>query len=162
MKFDKSNIFTAVNADELKKGDKVIVGDTLAMVRANVEIDAEPKEISEIRPDYNPYRFAVKDNIVCAALAYLVERAEEPKSRYRPFIATFELIRTWLNKGGRWQNREFTRPVIWLRFKDNDVINLIHGFHSDYIEIQNRTMSMKDVFYFCEFLDGTPCGFEDV
>lgn len=41
MKFDKSKLYTAVNADELKVGSKVFVADNLEELRTEVEYESK-------------------------------------------------------------------------------------------------------------------------
>lgn len=72
--FDKSQVYTALNADELRVGDKVIVADNLADLRDMVIKGKEPNEIRDIIPDYNAYRFKIKGNICNFNVAYLIEK----------------------------------------------------------------------------------------
>lgn len=51
MKFDISRVYTAVNADELKAGDKVLVDDTVAGLRAQVEGKANAVVLQDIDHD---------------------------------------------------------------------------------------------------------------
>ena len=79
MEFCKDRIFTALNADELKQGDKVIVADTIMELRKFIEEKADdmtlfPK-IKEILSDNHEKRFYLEDNMRYP-LAYLVERKE--------------------------------------------------------------------------------------
>lgn len=86
MKFDKSRVFTAVNADELKVGDKVIVADTLDLIAMLVNTGkGERWAIEEIKPENFKQRFKArllyhscvnKDYCYSFAFAYLMERAE--------------------------------------------------------------------------------------
>lgn len=76
MEFDKSRVYTALNADELKAGDKVIVADQLAVLKQRVQ---EAKKDSAIvlrkinGEDWGRrFGFTMSD----FALAYLVERKE--------------------------------------------------------------------------------------
>ena len=74
MEFDKSRVYTAVNAHELHKGDKVIVADTLNTLRQRVQKADRIWAIKQINPDDCQYRFESNDRI--SSLAYLVERSE--------------------------------------------------------------------------------------
>lgn len=86
MEFDKSRVFTAVNAGELKPGDKVIVADTLDLIATLVNTGkGEYWVIEEIKPEKFKQRFKArllyhscvnKDYCYSFAFAYLVERAE--------------------------------------------------------------------------------------
>ena len=76
MEFDKSKVFTALNADELKPGDKVIVADTLSVLKQRVRVQ-EGKDIVVLQKingeDWGRrFGFSMSDY----ALAYLVERPE--------------------------------------------------------------------------------------
>ena len=76
MEFDISNVYTAVNADELCKGDLVFVSDTLQELKTLVEFNdkADLKEIHFIRAEDKHNRFYVGDDDYGGKyiLAYLV------------------------------------------------------------------------------------------
>lgn len=74
MEFDVSRVYTAVNADELKVGSKVIVADNLADLKAKVEQDTKPATLQGIEPDDRLYRFLTI--YPRNALAYLVSEPE--------------------------------------------------------------------------------------
>lgn len=74
MEFDKSRVFSAVNADELHEGDKVIVADDLDTLKHCVKDDSPIDTIRIIGEEDYLFRFGVKGNCVTFALAYLVER----------------------------------------------------------------------------------------
>ena len=57
MKFNKAMVYTAVNADELSAGDKVIVADNMADLKIVVEADAKPTIIELIQDETNTNRF---------------------------------------------------------------------------------------------------------
>ena len=61
MEFDKSKVYTALNADELKIGSKVIVGDTVEALRNRVQNGTTPLTLSEIRRDSYERRFRVEE-----------------------------------------------------------------------------------------------------
>ena len=75
MKFDKSKVYTSVNADELQKGDIVIVADNLHRL---IEKVTEPdkysiRKICEIKPTYYESRFQITTGEMFI-LAYLIKR----------------------------------------------------------------------------------------
>ena len=100
MEFDISKVYTALNADEVKPGSRVIVADDLAALREKVEINTEQYPFDEINldkvnPDSNPYRFNVSS--ISFMLCYLVS---EPKKRK---MTNRELAK-WLAQGnGQWR-----------------------------------------------------------
>ena len=78
MTFDKSRVYTALNADELKAGDKVFVADNIADMKKRVTSDKYTEYIDcldHISSEDDQYRFVTVDG--ACALAYLVERAED-------------------------------------------------------------------------------------
>ena len=81
MEFDKSKVYTALNADELKEGSKTIGADTLNELKFKVEHGIELDILVGIGPEDEQFRFHYNDNItgepVMWSLAYLVE---EPTS----------------------------------------------------------------------------------
>jgi hypothetical protein len=85
MEFDKSRCYSAINADELRAGDKVITARCMADLKTWVEADAEPNVIELIQDETNTNRFTCKcfgsNKTYDTSLAYLVERAE-PKTEH--------------------------------------------------------------------------------
>lgn len=82
MKFDKSKVFTALNADELKVGSKVIVADTLYDLQKEVENENELilKILVRINDVKYACRFVVDNSSGYSSdynLAYLVEEPQE-------------------------------------------------------------------------------------
>ena len=49
MEFDKSRVFSAVNADELPIGSKVILGNTLSELKEAVEVEKEEAILYNLR-----------------------------------------------------------------------------------------------------------------
>lgn len=83
MEFDKSRVFSAVNADELHEGDKVIVSNVLSMIKEYVKRDIFIRELYRVERDNYSNRFVIKSDeydsdgdVLCYSLAYLVERKE--------------------------------------------------------------------------------------
>lgn len=74
MKFDKSRCYSALNADELRAGDKVIVANTLKDLKSAVDIALYVYELTDILTESSEDRFFVNDR--CYLLAYLVEIRE--------------------------------------------------------------------------------------
>lgn len=77
MEFDKSRVFTAVNADELHKGDNVIVADDLDTLKEWIKSGSNSivSKLTEVQGENHVYRF-IAENGKAYSLAYLVERAE--------------------------------------------------------------------------------------
>ena len=114
MKFDKSRVYTAVNADELEIGSKVIVADTLDGLKQRVLRNERPKELLEILDENHTYRFRALNGEV-SALAYLVS---EPEKKRR--MTNYELAK-WLAEGNG-QKREGENNFLYTTYayKDGD------------------------------------------
>lgn len=85
MEFDKSKVYTALNADELKIGSKVIVGDTVEALRNRVQNGTTPLTLSEIRRDSYERRFRVEEYTEPESVfsfVYLVSEPEEKKLKW--------------------------------------------------------------------------------
>lgn len=109
MEFDISKVYTALNADEVKPGSRVIVADDLAALREKVEKNTEQYPFDEINldkvnPDSNPYRFNVSS--ISFMLCYLISEPNKPRR-----MTNRELAK-WLAQGnGQWKG---SSCGIWL------------------------------------------------
>lgn len=71
MEFDKSRVYTALNADELKIGSKCIFADTIHDLRLYVQTDCVPKNLVRLFGDDNVDRFVTDEGTFI--YAYLTE-----------------------------------------------------------------------------------------
>lgn len=78
MKFDKSRVYTALNADELKVGSKIIVADDLLKLKESILKHRLPKTIEKVELEDWEHRFLCDDGFHYA-FAYLVEESREKK-----------------------------------------------------------------------------------
>lgn len=78
MEFDKSKVYSAKEADELKIGSEIIVADTYGDLKQNVLSGKEPMNLLKIFDEYNQYRFQASDEVPYA-LAYLVSEPAKLK-----------------------------------------------------------------------------------
>ena len=84
MEFDKSHVFSAVNADELPIGSKCIFADTVKALRKKVQADDYAQYVQPfIRLHDNGYDVQFLADCYTYAYAYLIEPPSKPK--YRPF-----------------------------------------------------------------------------
>lgn len=83
MEFDINRVYTAVNADELKVGSKVVCANTIKDLKRKVA-ENEITEIKGIKDDCYENRFSAwfDDDLLGYALAYLVEEPEEKKLKW--------------------------------------------------------------------------------
>lgn len=83
MEFDINRVYTAVNADELKVGSKVVCANTIKDLKRKVA-ENEITEIKGIKDDCYENRFSawLDDDLLGYALAYLISEPEEKKLKW--------------------------------------------------------------------------------
>ena len=82
MEFDKNRVYTALNADEVKVGSKVICGDNITLLKKRIKAgDAHIHELTAILEENLATRFRVK-GFGDYALCYLVSEPEEKKLKW--------------------------------------------------------------------------------
>lgn len=108
MEFDKSKVYTALNADELEIGDVVIAADTLYDIKQYVQKGKHVCEITSIESSDNTYRFEAIDTVY--ALAYLIAKRNDPYKEFKK--AQAEGKEVWLKPAG----------LKWTDLKCGDVI----------------------------------------
>ena len=168
MEFDKSKVYTAVNADEVKVGSKGYFADNLYELQCVIHNKKDNfftiKEI--LKPD-EEFRFLAK-NLVgdydSWNLFYLVEEPKEKK--FRPYKDTDEMIEDFkkrYNSYGGWsgKNNPMYNPLIWIKNKAIKGKYLIVNYYENEIVILGEVHSMKAFFNRFTYLDGSPCGIEE-
>lgn len=159
MEFDKSKVYTALNADEVKSGSIGFVANTLADLENKLkETDSYcTVEISDINCKATVNRFVINnDGDMSFPLFYLLEEPEEKK--FRPYNDTDEMLVDYKFKYQTvWA--DFTMPEIWLK-NTIDVKRMISGFYKRGVVINNEKVDMNDLFKYYTYLDGSPCGME--
>ena len=90
-----------------------------------------------------------------------VKQKAEP--HYRPFKDTDELIKVWGEKGGKWQKRDITMPLIWVceKGEEYDRGRLITSYTRTCIELDDDVFTVDYLFNNYTFLDGSVCGVEE-
>ncbi len=104
MEFDKSRVFTALNADEVKVGSKGYFADSIRILKETIKETLKDScaaaygEIDEIKDDSCSCRFSIKKNSAYSFF-YLVKEPMEKK--YRHILLLFlhlsfsVLLSTW-------------------------------------------------------------------
>ncbi|MGP1595245.1 MAG: hypothetical protein ACTTH8_08385 [Treponema sp.] len=150
MEFDKSRVYTAVNADELMVGSKCIFADSLATLKYCVETEnPRIRILEEIEKENYTDRFIWNDTHNCyhMNLAYLIEPPAEPK--YKPFESVEKAMETIIQHGG------------WVKDKKNNVQLLVVGFDDDNGFFLGNGYSCSYTGLFLDYVfvnDGSPCG----
>ena len=98
MEFDKSKVYTALNADELKIGSKVITSATMSGLKDMVEHDSPLYlgVLSKVKDERNSARFVVDD--ISYELAYLISSPGEKKLRWTD-LKIGDVVEGKYNKG---------------------------------------------------------------
>jgi len=158
MEFDKSKVYTAVNADEVKVGSKGYFADNLRCLQKVVQIEDVVVfgEIEEICSTEKSCRFkGVGESSY--NLFYLVEEAKE--KTIRPYKDMDEMIKDFKMKY-RTVYADFSMPLIWLKDKAA-VIRVVTSFYKKGVTINGNTMSLEQLLDSYIYLDGSPCGIEE-
>ena len=148
MEFDKSRVYTAVNADELQIGSKCIFADTVRGLRRKVEEDIDCLEIF-----YRLYNnggddlFVGNDCTYC--YAYLIELPAEPK--YKPFSNMENLKKSAVKYKGFIKTKQGVQEgiIIGISFDYKAIIKTRWGVNY---------LTFEQLFENYTFDDGTPCG----
>ena len=103
MEFDKSRVFSAVNAEDLPIGSRCIFADTLGALSAKVQSEEYKDFITILKRIYNDgfyNHFDTGDDLFC--FAYLIESSSKPM--YKPFSSVEKAMEVIMKHGG-WVKR---------------------------------------------------------
>ena len=149
MEFDKSRVYTALNADELKVGSKVLLADDLRELKRLVENDVIPDTLEFVRAETYQFRFLSGTDF---ALAYLIAPPAEPE--YKPFPDNESAFKTiaahggWLKGGGKTGKAHFFVTGFDIGCGDEDEIKIESVWISAKYALENFTFAD----------DGSPVG----
>ena len=147
MTFDKSRVYTALNADELKVGSEVYVSDNMYYLKKCVEDNLESCILARVMSEKEPKRFCIDDMINEQwQLAYLIEPPAEPK--YKPFSNMGNAVEV-VKKHGGWIKRKTNNSLLFITGFTIGGIFLGNSYHYDFISLFRE-------FIFAD--DGSPCG----
>ena len=162
MEFDKSRIYTMVNADEVKLGSAGYFADSIYSLQQAVQHNDKEcfGKVDCIKGTNTGFRF-VADNGTCFSLFYFIE---EPKEKeLRPYKDTDEMIEDFKKRFNE-NVPPYEMPLIWIKIKDTDKKYLVVRFASavtvcHYGEVY--TITLEDLVEGYTYLDGSPCGIEE-
>ena len=146
MEFDKSRVYTALNADKLKERSKVLLADDLRALKNLVKNDVKPQRLKIIHPESFACRFG--GYYYNYTLAYLIAPSVEPQ--YKPFPDNETALKIIAKHGG------------WV--KRNNMYSLVTRldigiWNKDEIEIGSTWESAMKVLKTYVFADdGSPVG----
>lgn len=159
MEFDKSKVYTALNADEVKIGSMGYFGDDIKNLKDVIENEDKSffEKIIEIKSPSEIYRFVKLDEDgtpLAYNLFYLVSEPEEKK--YRPYKDTEEMIEDFKERYNSRFDGHSQMPFIWV--KDWGEKDLITTFGEDWVDTGSDIYHLNDLFEKFTYLDGSPCG----
>lgn len=146
MEFDKSRVYTALNADELPIGSKCIFADTIQDLRQKVqgeEAKTYAETLTNLYDDASVERFAA--GCFTHIYAYLIEPPTEPK--YEPFESIEAAMKAIKAHGGWVRDTMRNRCYAIVAYDEATVETVQDAFGVD---------ALFDSYVFAD--DGSPCG----
>lgn len=168
MEFDKSKVFTALNAGEVKVGSKGYFADNIAELQRCVF--TEDKDyfctITGIMPESESYRFLAdvcNNKEVSWLLFYFVEEPKEKK--FHSYKDTDEMIEDFCGHFNLIP-QDHRLPTLWVKFKTDVarkylIIRLTQDTVTLCLESDILTLSLDVLAEKYTYLDGSPCGIEE-
>ena len=151
MEFDKSRVYTVLNADELPIGSKCVFADTVKALREEVETGDTVDVVRKVTglygcvEDYGDIQFS--DGFYTYNYAYLIEPPAEPK--YKPFESIEKAMEAIRKHGG------------WIKSKTTQGYFLIGALKSKKFTIIGHEYWEPFSFLLEHYVfadDGSPCG----
>lgn len=164
MEFDKSRIYSALNAEDVKVGSKGYFARTIANLRVAVEIGLFLETVTDIRDDRYESRFCDNKGGF-NNFFYLVDEPEGVK--LRPYKDTKEMVDDFCERFNLLK-QSYKLPTMWVQSKiDVDIkyiimrltkstVTMCFGFDFGYIIIDLESLAKEYTW-----LDGSPCGIKE-
>lgn len=148
MEFDKSRVYTAVNAEDLPIGSKCIFANNVFTLKDHVRNNYPAEILISVCSETITERFN-SDSDEFYSLAYLIKPTSEPK--YKPFESAEKAMEVIMKHGG------------WVKRLGFEYYYLIKGCCSDGwgLNIYTDVIPYSAESFFCSFIfadDGSPCG----
>nr|DAM49601.1 MAG TPA: hypothetical protein [Caudoviricetes sp.] len=151
MKFDKSRVYTALNADELPIGSKCVFADTVKVLCEEVETGDTVDVVRKFTGLYGCGEgcgdIQFSDGFYTYNYAYLIEQPAEPK--YKPFESIEKAMEAIRKHGG------------WIKSKTTQGYFLIGALKSKKFTIIGHEYWEPFSFLLEHYVfadDGSPCG----
>lgn len=173
MEFDKSRVYTMLNADEVKEGSEGYFADNFKDLKDIVASEFSERfgKISKIKAEGYCLRFHKEDSYDYS-IFYLVKEPQEKK--FRPYSNPDEMIEDFkkrYNSYGGWSGKEnpMYSPLIWIKSKDTGFRHLVTDYSDDNCGHCNKSciwfgtlpINFKELYENYTYLDGTPCGIKE-
>ena len=166
MEFDKTKVFTALNAEEVRAGSRGYFADTIKSLKDMVNLEDKDcyDSVKSIRDTAYVHRFIRKSGCIAEfALFYLVEEPVKERA-LRPYRDTDEMIEHYNNHFGLLPTRH-RPPAMWIKRKNNDRAYLITRITGDSVTVcferSAFTLSLELLLSEYTWFDGAFCGVEE-
>ena len=148
MEFDKSKVYTAVNADELKIGSKCIFANNVFTLKDHVRNNYPAEILISVCSETITERFN-SDSDEFYSLAYLIKPSA--KSKYKPFSNMENLKKSAVKYKGFIKTKQGVQEgiIIGISFDNRVIIKKRYGL---------EYLAFEQLFESYTFDDGTPCG----
>lgn len=162
MEFEKSKVYTAVNADEVKIGSKGYFSDSLACLMKYVTVEdiGSFSSIVHIADASEEHRFYCEGSHW--NLFYLVEEPQEKK--LRSYKDTDEMI-DYFYRHFNLVPQEHCLPTIWIKRITTGVKYLVVRIGANEVTIMYdsvaHTLDISELENEYTYLDDSPCGIEE-
>ena len=146
MEFDKTRVYTVVNAEDLPIGSKCIFANNVFTLKDHVRNNYPAEILISVCSETITERFN-SDSDEFYSLAYLIEPPTEPK--YKPFSSVEKAMETIKQHGG------------WVRATRDDSVLLIFRIAKNGVAICGGISWVSYGAFFEEFVfadDDSPCG----
>lgn len=157
MNFDKTKVYTALDADQVKTYSKGYFADNLMDLKNLVLNGEKPRVLSWVSDETHTYRFTDGTTDKAYFLFYLVE---EPKTA-RPYKSSAEMLQDF-KKRYSFDEKHISIPVIWIKSLDNNSCSAIIHFSENGVFCCSGAditgISFGYLLENCTYLDGSPCG----
>lgn len=157
MKFDKSKVYSALNADEVPIGSVGFVSNNMLELKDKVSRSDSfiPVSVTKILSDAFIGRFIVDNDTGNYPLFYLLKKSKKSKKRYYPYLNTDEMIFDFKK---RFNHSVDIVPLIWIENTAGDK-QLITSFNDDSVLISGQApISMDTLFNLYKYINNSPCG----
>lgn len=157
MEFDKSKVYTALNADEVPIGSYGFIADSInelkdKVLRSDSFIIAS---ITAILDDTFAGRFMIDTSTRSYPFFYLLMKPAEKK--HCPYLDTDEMISDFKKRFSH-KTQSDTIPLIWVQNAAGDK-KLITSFNGDSVLIPEQApLSLNTLFCLYKYTDNSPCG----
>ena len=151
MKFDKTKVYTALNADELKIGSKCIFSNTIKSLQQRIQEENTADYVDTFTGLYDDgSEIQFSNGLLVYTYAYLIETPERQKKwGYKPFSSIEKAKEIIANHGGWVKDKKYNVQLLVLGFDDDNGFFIGNGYSCSY------TCLFLD-YVFAD--DGSPCG----